>query len=82
MHHILTAIICKYVIIQEWLLTVYSMEGVGIFFVGSLWSADDLQHGALRLGGLRRQGVVVWILLSVCLWTADRKHNQLEILGG
>lgn len=34
------------------LLTVYSMEGVGVFFVGGLWSADDLQHGALRLRGL------------------------------
>lgn len=28
-------------------LTVYSVEGVGLFFVGSLWSADDLQHRAL-----------------------------------
>lgn len=39
-------------IVQEWLLTVNSVEGVGIFFVGSLWSTDDLQHGALRLRGL------------------------------
>ncbi|TNN79508.1 hypothetical protein EYF80_010325 [Liparis tanakae] len=35
--------------VPECLLTVNSVEGVGIFFVGRLWSTDDLQHGALRL---------------------------------
>lgn len=61
---------------QTGLLTVHSVEGICFFFVGGLWSADDLQHGALRLRGLGRQGIVVWILLSVRLRTADRRVSQ------
>lgn len=56
-------------------LTVYSVEGVGLFFVGSLWSADDLQHRALRLGGLWGQRIIIRILLSVCLWTAQTDNT-------
>lgn len=69
---------CKGIFLK---LTVHSMEGVGLFFVGGLWSADDLQHGALWLGGLRWQRIIVWVLLSVCLWTANIHHNQLELPG-
>lgn len=47
------------------------MKGVGLFFVGSLWSADDLQHGALWLRGLRWQRIIVRVLLSVRLWATD-----------
>lgn len=55
------------------MLTVDSMEGVRLFFVGGLRSADDLQHGALRLRCLGRQGIVVRILFSVCIGTTEEE---------
>lgn len=48
-------------------LTVYSVEGVGLFFICGLRSADDLQHGALRLGCLRGKRIIVGVFF--CLWT-------------
>lgn len=51
-------------------LTVHGVEGVGLFFVGGFRPADDLQHGALRLRGLRGQRIVIRVLLSVRLRAA------------
>lgn len=61
--------IMQYSSILSTILTVNSVKSVNLLFGCSLWSADDLKHGALWLGCLWGQRIIIRVPLLICLRT-------------